>query len=150
MSLRQRDYILRMIEQLAQALGAMAGLRKAGKHDEAAQLWQSTADGLFGPLLSMLEQLDPTSAALLIGDRDKLVAYAALVAERGDLSQARGGQRQAATEHRRALELFLEAVEQGAELQTPLLEIVQKLRSKVDEAVLARRHREALDRLCHP
>jgi hypothetical protein len=130
MSLRQRDYILRMIEQLAQALGALAGLRRAGKHDEAAELWQTTADGLFGPLLPMLDRLDAPSVALLLNDRDKLIAYAALVAERAAISEARG-MISSSADHRRALALYLEAARSGP-LDARSLADVASLRSKID------------------
>jgi hypothetical protein len=46
--------------------------------EAAKALWQTTADGLFGPLLPMLDRLDAPSVALLLNDRGKLIAYAAL------------------------------------------------------------------------
>lgn len=146
MSIRQRDYILRMIEQLAEAIARIAGARGAGKHEEALSLVRETADGILGPLRAMVEQLDSASAAVLLGSAEKVGAYAALTAEEAATHEAAGDARRAGAGYRRALELHLEAARlgEGAEARARALEAAGRLRGKVDERRLGQRYREAL------
>jgi hypothetical protein len=106
MSLQRKDYIQRLIEQLAEALAAVSGLRKQGKRDEAALLLKSTEDGIFGPMRSILETVDARSAAGLLGDPARIKAYAAIVAEKGEMET---DERRARAHFRRALDLYAHA-----------------------------------------
>jgi len=143
MSMRQRDYMLRMIEQLAEAIARIAGARAAGKLDEANLLVRETADGILGPMRSMLERVDAASAATLLGSRDKLCAYAALVSEEAKNAEAGGDAARARRSFRRALELYLEAGSSG-ESDAVWPSAVRALRAVVDEATLAERYRARL------
>jgi hypothetical protein len=113
MSIKQRDYILRMIEQLAETLASIAGLKAKGKVDEAEQLVRATVDGLVGPLRGALEGVDAASAAALLGSREKLGAYAALIAEEGSILELKGDARGARRARRRALDLYRELARAG-------------------------------------
>lgn len=106
MSMMERDYILRMIQQLAQALGRILGLKKAGKLEEAMQAVQATADGIFGPMRRTLDALDEQSAARLLGSREKIEAYAALTAEEASIHALMGDARRARSGERRARALY--------------------------------------------
>jgi hypothetical protein len=132
-----------MIDQLADALARIGGARKAGRLDEAAQLVRATADGLFGPVYRMIEQLDAMGAATMLGDRDKLLAYAALTAEQAAIDEALGRR----PAYRRALELYLEAVQMGAPVDDTLRGAVITLLSRVNEGRLGERHRKVLEGL---
>src|SRR5262245_4994962 len=109
MSIARRDYIVRMIEQFAQALARIAGMKTAGKHDEALILIRQTADGIFGPLRESLDRLDSTSAATLLGNREKIAVYAALAAEKASIVELQSQPAKARAGYLRALELYLEA-----------------------------------------
>lgn len=147
MSIGRRDYILRMIEQIAESLARIAGLRKGGDLDEAARLLGETADGIFGSMRSALDRLDAASAARLLSTREKIRAYAALTAEGAAIHEARGDAAKARVKRRRALELYLEA-QQGEPIVDPRTRAaIDALRAGVDEAKLGARHREALARL---
>jgi len=141
MSLRQRDYILRMIEQLAEAIGRIAGLRRAGQLDEAELLVRTTADGLFGPMRDMLDRLDAAGAATLLGDHEKIGAYAALCAEQAEILELRGRAAPALAEQRRALELYLEAVSRAPEGSPRAQEAARALLGRLDAARLPERYR---------
>ncbi|WP_433933531.1 hypothetical protein AB3662_04175 [Sorangium cellulosum] len=141
MSIRQRDFILRMIEQLAEAVGRIAGLRRAGQLDEADLLVRATADGLFGPMRDMLDRLDAAGAATLLGDHEKIGAYAALCAEQAEILELRGRAAQASAERRRALELYLEAVSRAPEGNPRAQEGARALLGRVDAARLPERYR---------
>lgn len=146
MSIARRDYILRLIEQFAEVLARIMGLRKSGKLDEAQKLANETADGIFGSLRAMIDQVDPSTAAGLLGARDKIAVYAALTAEEAEIAALRGDGRRAQTRRRRALELYLEASRLG-ELDAHSLADVEVLRNVVDVARMESRYRELLERL---
>ncbi|MCC6553881.1 MAG: hypothetical protein IT372_12800 [Polyangiaceae bacterium] len=143
MAIRQRDYILRMLEALADAIARAAGARQGGRLDEAEQLVRETADGIFGPVYGMVEQLDALGAARVLGDPSKVLAYAALTAEQAAIDDVRARR----PAYRRALELYLEAVEMGAPLDDRTRAAVLALLSRVNESRLSDRHRKMLERL---
>jgi hypothetical protein len=149
MSIVRRDYILRLIEQFAELLGRIIGLRKAGKLDEAEKLASETADGIFGPLRAMIDRVDPSSAAALLGSREKIAVYAALTAEEAEIAASKGNARKAQTSRRRALELFLEASRMGS-LDGASRANLESLRQTVDLERLDDRYRELLARLPSP
>lgn len=144
MSMQERDYILRMIQQLAQAIGRILGLKRAGKLDEALQEVRATADGIFGPMLRTLEALDAQSAASLLGNREKIEAYAALTAEEASILELKGDAKRAKGSERRAFLLYLEAVILGKEVSDDARAAIAEIRGKVDEAKLPPRYREVL------
>jgi hypothetical protein len=148
MSIARRDYILRLIEQFAQALGRIMGLRKAGKLDEAEKLVNATADGIFGSLRSMIDKVDASTAAGLLGAHEKIIVYAAITIEEAEIAALRGDVRRAQIRRRRALELYLEASRLG-ELDTRSRADVEILQQSVDMARLDTRYREWLQRLPH-
>jgi hypothetical protein len=144
MSMVERDYILRMIQQLTQALARIFGLKRAGKLDEALSVVRATADGIFGPLLRTLDALDAQSAARLLGSREKIAAYAVLTAEEGSIHAQKGDERSSRERSRRALTLYLEAALLGPAINAEERAAIEALRAKVDETRLAPRYREAL------
>jgi len=146
MSIAQRDYIMRLIAQFAQVLARLLGLRKSGKLDEAQQLLDETANGIFGSLRSMIDQVDASTAAGLLGGRDKVVVYAALTAEEAEIAAARGQTRKTSSRRRRALELYLEASRLGQLDETSRAGLMELQRTvNLDE--LDPRYRELLERL---
>lgn len=146
MSVARRDYILRLIEQFAQALARIIGLRKSGKLDEAQKLANETADGIFGSLRLMIDQVDASTAGGLLGTREKIAVYAALTAEEAEITALKGDARKARGRRRRALELYLEASRLG-DLDTHSRANVEVLRQAVDLLQLDARYRELLERL---
>lgn len=146
MSIARRDYILRLIEQFVEMLARIVGLRKAGKLDEAEKLARETADGIFGSLRSMIDGVDSSTAASLLGSREKIVVYAALTAEEAEIAALRGDARKTSNRRRRALELYLEASRLG-ELDEHSRKNVELLRQLVDAQRLESRYCEMLARL---
>lgn len=147
MSIARRDYILRMIEQFAQAMARAMGARRSGDLDEAELVVRETADGIFGPMRSMLDALDPLSAATLVADAEKTRVYAALTAEEAEIREARGDAPKARAARRRALELYLEVARGERAIEPRTRDAIAALRGGVDEARLGARYREQLGRL---
>jgi hypothetical protein len=147
MSIMDRDYILKMIRQLAQALARIMRLRTSGELEEALLLVRTTSEGLFGPLARTLPELDAASAASLLGSRERIDAYAALTAEEAAIHETKREAKRARALHRRALELRLEAARLPGELGEEARAAIAELRAKVDEPRLDARYRSALARL---
>lgn len=143
MSITRRDYIVRLIEQFAETLGRVMGLRKSGKLDEAEKLIRATADGIFGSLRSMIDNVDAATAANLLASHEKIVVYAALTLEEAEIAESRGQPAKAASRRRRALELYLEASRLGA-LDAAAQTNVDALRKSIDIADLALRSKRSL------
>jgi hypothetical protein len=149
MSIAERDYILRLIARFAEALARMVRHREQGELGEALGVAKETADGIFGPLASALDELEPAGAALLLRDADKVAIYAALSAERAEIAAALGRERAAATGRQRALELYLEALVLAPAAER-LLGPIAELRPQIDENVLDARYRRLLEQLGRP
>jgi len=144
MSMLERDYVLRMIQQLAQAIGRILGLKQAGKLDEALDEVRATADGIFGTMRSTLDAIDPQSAARLLASREKIEAYAMLTAEEASIRKLMGDATRANRGEYRALALYLEAVILNQEVSADADAAIAELGRKVDESTLPQRYQEAL------
>jgi hypothetical protein len=108
MSIAERDYILRTIQQIAQAVAAILLKKREGKLDEALSMLEALRRRIFGSMRDPLDRLDPSSVATVLGDREKARAYAVLLAVEADVREERGDARAAAQARRRALSVHLE------------------------------------------
>ena len=140
----QRDYVLRLIERLARAIGRIVGLKRSGQLDEALQEVGEAADDILGPLRRTLELVDPQSAVKLLSDRDMIEAYARLTAEEASIHALRGDAPLARARALRALALLLEAQIQGHSLSGDATTVIAELRPQVDEAQLPECYRALL------
>lgn len=145
MSLAQRDYLLRMIQQLAQALAAVVSRQREGKLDEALSMIDELRRKLFGSMGEPLARLDPPSVTLVLGALEKARAYAMILAVEADVRQARGETRAAARSRRRALEIHLEAALRWPhEVRDEDRTAITALAPAVDAATLSEQQRRAL------
>lgn len=144
MSIAQRDYILRMIEQLGDFLARIAGAKREQKLEVALDEIGAALGALFGPLLGTLEALDTEGAATLLSTPEKVRAYAILTAERADVIALKGEARRARSLHLRALELHLEASLRGPLPDERAREAILELCDKAGEDRLRERHKRAL------
>jgi hypothetical protein len=146
MSIAERDYIIRLIARFAEALARMVRHREQGELSEALAVAKETADGIFGPLATALDELAPAGVVLMLHDADKAAIYAALGAERAEVAEAMGRGRAAAAGRRRALEIYLEALAL-APASERLLGAIEQLRPHVDAAALDARYLRLLEQL---
>jgi hypothetical protein len=108
-SIADRDYILRMIQRMAQALAAILAKRTEGKTDEALALLERARADMFGSLTEALAALDASSVTSLLGGMEKARAYATFSSVEGDIRADRGDLKAAARAWRRALSVYREA-----------------------------------------
>ena len=149
MSVVQRDYIERMIEQFAQAIGEIVQLVRSGQFDPAMIVVRKTSELVLGPLLPVLERLDAASAVELIGkhDLDRVRMYAALLGEEGTIRELRGQTARAQYCCSRALELYAAISMSGAPLKSADWERIVELQPKVDAGAIDSRYHAELGRL---
>jgi hypothetical protein len=136
MSIVQRDYLMRMIEQCAVAIAEIAALLRAGEFDLALIVVRKTSDLVLGNLGPVFERLDAASVVDLIGkhDLDRVRMYAALLAEEGTIRELRGQTPRAQYCFSRALNLYNAISQSGAQLRTADWERMDMLRPKVEAA----------------
>jgi hypothetical protein len=136
MSAFQRDYIERLIEQFAQAIGEIVALVRAGDFDPALILVRRAHDLVLGNLSPVLDRLDAASVVDVIGkhDIDRVRMYAALLAEEGTIRELRGQTPRAQYCFSRALDLYNAISQSGAQLRTADWERMDMLRPKVEAA----------------
>jgi len=149
MSVVQRDYIERMIEQAAQAMAQILELVRAGDLDLALIVVHKTRDVVLGPMRPVLERVDAASAVDLVGryELDRLRMYAVLLAEEGAIHESRGKPARAEQCYRHALELYAATSLAGARLKAADTERIILLQPKVEVANIDSRYRDELRRL---
>jgi hypothetical protein len=97
----QRDFVLRWIEQLGQLIRRL--LRGGGSLEEGRRQVDEAIEALLGPLALLIPKLEVESAANLLGDPDRIFAYAQLL-ELDALIAGAAGEAGTADRTRRALE----------------------------------------------
>ena len=109
----QRDYILRLVEQLAKTLGAILTLRKAKRYNEAEEAITDAAKNLVGLDVRTLHALPLDQIVALFSpggvlDPGKSLVVAELLYEHGELKTLEGEDGVAYQSRVRALGLYLE------------------------------------------
>jgi hypothetical protein len=105
----RQDYLLRMIEQLAEAVRRIAGLRRAGDFAAARKSAEDEWEKLLGLSHDLVNVVDtPTLASMLREPANMRVAAHLLVEEARALASG-GDPIHATLRYRTALELVLEA-----------------------------------------
>lgn len=149
MSVVQRDYIERMIQQFAQAVGEIVAAVRAGDFDLALITVRRTSDLVVGNLGPVFERLDAASVVEFVGkyDLDRVRMYAALLAEEGTIRELRGQDARAQYCFTRTLELYAAISLSGARLKTADWERIVSLRPKVAVGAIDARYQDELFRL---
>ncbi|MBN1203429.1 MAG: hypothetical protein JXB05_00710 [Myxococcaceae bacterium] len=140
----RKDYIERLIEQLAEAFAALMKARREQRAEDARQLIRDTALTVLGMEYGVLTMADAASTARLLGHPLRVVGLARLVAEEGALLQEQGDGARAALRWGLALELFLEARELGATLEGEDARVFASLRANVAPTLLSEHYQRLL------
>lgn len=143
----ERDYIMRMIKQLAGVLARIIRAKEQEQYDEALQLIQEAYSELFGLDSRLAGMMDAESLALLLGNRDKIKAMARLFREEGDLQALKGDASQAGSRYKRSLELYLEATAVESSKDPEVLQAIQELAEKIDIAQLSGKYSALLKKV---
>lgn len=141
-----RDLVMRLVKQLGEALARIAGLRRAGKLDDALQALGDTQRELLGEADALVGRVDAETAAHLLGHKQNVLIYAELLAERAEILAAMNQADIARRTFQRALLVCLEAEAVGGRLDERTRPIVERVQSRVDVVELSERHRAILAR----
>jgi hypothetical protein len=139
----QRDYLLRFIEELARAVAAILGKRRAAPADALTEL-ERARDRLFGPLARGLDKVAPESQAKMLGEPEKVRAYATLLALEAQLRDDLGQKKRAVRQRILALDLFFLGVEPGMTISPEERAAMTSIRDAVDPSLQLTEVRERL------
>jgi len=98
---------------MVQMLLRVAGLKQAGQYEEALSEIDHATRTLLGPAADTLMLLDPSTAAGVFGDPDRVLIWAKLLAEQAEIRELQGNSRDAATARKRAIDLARESLNLG-------------------------------------
>jgi len=131
------DYILRQIAQLVAVLTKIAGLKKAGKYQEAYKTIDQTVEEMFGLDANIVKQLDDNILFGLLTtengiDLAKIYALADLLKAEGDVLAAQRRKKESRQSYQRALDLFLElSARSTVELEAEVLPKINELQKRL-------------------
>jgi hypothetical protein len=123
----QRDYILRLIEQMASGLSVIMGLRREQKPEQAIAAVDELLNRLFrlnSRLANTLSEKDLIAMFTFNGEpeTEKLVMLATLIREEADIFGEMEEPDPAYSRYLRSLRLLLAVREHGGEMTTEMLE----------------------------
>jgi hypothetical protein len=150
MSFQSRDSTFRTTQQLGELFGRVVGLRRTGKLDDATKLLQDGGVVIFGPMWDSLGRRDTASAAILLGSKEKISAYAMFIQHQAEIDELRGDVWKARDGFRRALETHLEASRIGPEVDAVTRSAIRSLKPRVDLDRLPKAYRAQLERIIGP
>ena len=143
MALVQKDYFLRLIESIAAAVARVLRRKEAGDLVGARRELDMAIGELLGPSARLAPMMDSRTASQLVGDAQRVAAWATLLREDADLLRLMSRDADAVATERRALELLLEIAMRDSGLTPDALATLDDLRSRVDTQALDARYREA-------
>lgn len=144
MVLVERDYIMRLVQQLTQAVARILRLRELEKYDQAQLELEQACSELLGMSRELLLTLDAATAAQLLGHEERIKIAARLLQEEGELLERQSRLPEARDCRQRALEFYLEALHVSKNVEGASLAAIAELCTKVSKAELATRHQEIL------
>jgi hypothetical protein len=120
----RQDYLLRLIEEFGHIIARVVQSMKDQRLDEAEREIATAEQALGIP--PGLEQIDPVSAALVLGNSDKVVMAARLLELRAEASERRGRAADAARHRARAVRMLVcarpvELTQEAADLRARLM-----------------------------
>ena len=124
--LEERDYVMRLVKQLAEFIARALKLASAAKPEEALSTLQAACGEALGMEYEVLSMLDAKTAVELLGEAPRVLAFIRLVEAMGDVDARVGEPLRALTRYQHALELA-EAL--GAQPESE--EIVRRLKIKL-------------------
>lgn len=140
MAIVERDWVMRLVRQLAELLARVLRLIEQGRPDEAAAALEAACPSLLGVDYRPLLLVDSASAAALLGDPRKMAAFAQLLAADARVAAARPDEALARSRRQHALEMLLEARQRGA-LDESSAGLLVELENAVDPSLLPPRYR---------
>lgn len=105
----REDYILRLIQQLVDAIARIAGFNRRGEHDKALAAAEQAWGTLIDAPPELVGAVDSATLAGMLRTPEKMRLAVQLLHEEGRALAGTGDPLHAAVRYRRAMELLLEA-----------------------------------------
>jgi hypothetical protein len=105
----ERDYLMRLMSQLAAVMAKILGAKNAKNYAEARRLAQNACEQLFGLNDELVKKMDAGTLALLLGEKEKIKALAALLREDGDILLLQDKPAEGRVQYEKAMALYQEA-----------------------------------------
>ncbi len=114
----RKDYLTRMIEEMTEAVGAMLGLRREQKNEQALEKLDGLLKRNFRMSEQMLRSLPPEELIQLFRQREgvdaeSLQLVARMLQENGEIRENMGDEQEAAASRIKALHLYMYAALNG-------------------------------------
>ncbi len=123
----REDFLLRIIRQMGAVLARMLGLKNGGQVQEALQTLDDAEGELLGPMAQVVPRLDSATAAHVLGEPQRIAAWARLLHERAGLLRMAGDETGASLVGERAVELAAEAQARAAGYEKAVRELLGPL-----------------------
>jgi hypothetical protein len=103
--LGERDYVMRLVKQVAELIARALKLASAAKPEEALATLRAACGQALGMEYEVLSMLDARSAIELLGQPERALAFIQLLEVMGDVDARSGESLRALTRYQHALEL---------------------------------------------
>ncbi|NUO82641.1 hypothetical protein HUU05_21425 [candidate division KSB1 bacterium] len=123
----ERDYIMRLVQQLAAALTRIFKLKEQEKYEQALDETGSAFNELLGMSPELMAAFDSATLAQLLGHHQRVKTAAALFRAEGELYQRKGEEAVAQARYQRAFELYLEAAQMQEQSDAECVEAIRLL-----------------------
>jgi len=144
MALVQRDYILRLLEQIAAAISQVLKLKTDGDLVGARQEVRRATMELLGPASAMAMMVDPRTAANLVSDPRRLRLWARLLEEDSALLREMQHEKEAAATDLRIVQLLLESWSREKEWDDDIRAVFAAARGRGGDRALDAAYKAAL------
>ncbi len=143
----ERDYIMRLVQQLAAALTRIFKLKEQEKYDQALDETAGAFNELLGMSPELLAAFDSATLAQLLGHHQRVKTAAALFREAGELYQRKGEDAAAQMRYQRAFELYLEAAQMQEQNDPECVEAIRGISQALLAERIAARYAELMQKL---
>lgn len=109
-----RDFVMRIVRQLAELLARALKLKREKKFDEAAQTIEGGCGDLLGFDFGALALVDSASSAQLLAEPARIRAFARLLEELAEVHRAAGDVAKARARGKHAAEMYGEVLKRKA------------------------------------
>lgn len=140
----ERDYLMRLVQQLAAVMRRILRLQEQEKYDQAQQEVEEAYGELLGLERELLISLAPATAAPLLGEAGKIRIAARLLQADAELAGRRRDPEAAYSLRSRALELYLEALAVAEQVEEEDYATLRRWSAEVEQAALADRYQRLL------
>ncbi len=143
----ERDYIMRLVQQLAAALMRIFKLKELKKYDQALDEIDSAYSELLGMSPELMAAFDSATLAQLLGHHEKVKTAAALFCAEAELHRCQQEEAQAQSRYQRALELYLEAAQMQERSEADCVAAIHMISKLLLAEHIAPRYAELMQKL---